>query len=851
MILKKFNNSWPWVLIFLITAAFGLYVRFYPLRANIWSDNNEKATALVIAKIRLTLAEQIAAQSADLTEADRNSLLEERFAKTLHDDSSRVKKAIREVAKSIQAQTSDGKGHIYLQEADGYYYYDLTQNIIRTGRLGGPVKGSKFLNEQMAAPFGFWQPINLHPYFGFLVYKILHFFQPNISVMSALCWTGPLLSLFALGAFIWCCRTLNFNPLATLIGSFYFYLAPIFVKRSTFAWNDDDSYNLIFPILIFAMVFKGLSKISKPKDGFVYGALTSILLAIYSLFWHGWGYTFAILCVSGILIFLIHLMSEKKFKPSTRKIKPGTETLLTKNLIVFFGSLWLGTPLLMSIFFGPKDFITLLQEGFSGLQKLTVNQVSLWPNLFVAVGELKASSPNEIISMTGNLFWWLVAIGGIFWVSWQCLRTRDRLKTYQLIILVVALLADLKITLSAERFILLCLIPAAILGTLGINAFIISFRKFIHPQSLNPGKPKPVEIIVGLIATLLICYFPVRSINAQIPELLNPIFNATWEQALLDINNKTPKDSIVTSWWPPGHFIKAVGDRRVTFDGATITQNKEAYWVANIFLTSNEREAAGIMRMLNTSGVESLEFLESQGMKTSDAVSLLHFILAKSQNESEEFLKRIMPASSAQKLLSLTHTSPPPSYLLVYTELMDKNIGLQFVAKWNFYQMEELNKNPAELKKLPPANSPAFFQYLWNTMGGPFKYSEALISVGQSEGKINFTEGLSVDPNTMDVTIQSSKFGSGIPKSIIYLDGESIKEKEFRNHNLNYSVVFFKENTKYYCRLMDQELARSLLAKMYFFKGKGLEYFTPISIQSSMTGRDEIFVFELHREKLL
>ena len=31
---------------FLITAAFGLYVRFYPLRTNLWSDNTEKPTAM-------------------------------------------------------------------------------------------------------------------------------------------------------------------------------------------------------------------------------------------------------------------------------------------------------------------------------------------------------------------------------------------------------------------------------------------------------------------------------------------------------------------------------------------------------------------------------------------------------------------------------------------------------------------------------------------------------------------------------------------------------------------------------------------------------------------------------------
>lgn len=846
---KPLFNILLWSAIFLATAAFGLYVRFYPLRVNVWSDNTETATALVISKIRIMIAQQITAQYSQLPEAERNILIEEKFAGTLRHDSAMVKKAIRDAAASLNKE-SPQTGRLYLQEADGYYYYDLTQNIVKTGRLGGEVKGSKYFNEQMAAPFGFWQPINLHPYVGFVIYKVINFFNSDVPVATALCFTGPFLSLIALGAFLWCCRSLSLGPLASTIGAFYFYLAPIFVKRSTFAWNDDDSYNLIFPLLIFTVVFKALSKIKNLKDGVIFGLIASVLLASYSLFWHGWGFTFAIVLLGGLLGLGANFFFERTWASHAAGKKKQAALHSTKELGVFFLSVLLGSLALVSVLFGPGDFIKLLEEGFSGLQKLTVNQISLWPNLFVAVGELKASSPQEIIGMTGNLLWWLCVGVAIFWGFPRALGQRDRTKTVQLIILTTALLATLKITLSAERFILLCLIPVAILGTVGMDLWVQWFRRRVHTTTLTPGRPQPVEIMMGAVLLLATVFFPVRSINGQIPELLNPIFNATWEQALLDIKNKTPQDSIITSWWPPGHFIKAVSDRRVTFDGATITKNKEAYWVANIFLASDEREAAGIMRMLNTTGVQSLDFLESVGMKTSDAVSLVHFLLPKGKDEAFDFLKRIMPQENAQKLISLTHRPAPPSYLLVYTELMEKNIGLQFVAKWNFHQMEELNKDPKTLKQLPPANSPEFFEFLWKTMGGPYKYSEALMSVGQSEGRIDFTEGVSVHPGTMNVSIQSTKFGSGIPLSIVYLDGEKIIEKEFPNHTLNYSVVFFKENTKFYCRLMDQELARSLLAKMYFFKGKGLEFFTPLSIQSSMTGRDEIFVFGLKREKL-
>ncbi|GEM_PF-538901 len=845
---KSFFNILTWCLIFIIVLVLGLYVRFYPLRGHVWSDSAEQATALVIIKLRSMIAQQITSQAPNLSEAQRNQLIEEKFAQTLHQDSFMVRKTIHNVAQNLREESPETRERIYLQEADGYYYYDLTQNILKTGRLARQFKGSKYLNEKMAAPFGFWQPVNLHPYVGVAVYKTIAAFKPDVALMTALSFVGPLLSAVALLAFLGVCAILRCSPLASFIGAVYFYLAPIFVKRSTFAWYDDDSYNLIFPLLILGIVFKAIESVKNRRDAILYGITVSLLFAIYAFFWHGWGYTFAIIMASGFLILLTHHLLDLKFVPyRTQNKKPR----ITGEFIFFFAAILMGTLVLVSSLFGVDDFFALFKEGFAGLEKLTVNQLSLWPNLFIAVGELKHSSLKEIVEMAGgNAFWMICATTGVLLGSWLAFQRHDRTRIFQLIILTLFLLANLKITLDAERFMVLCLIPVSILGTLGLNSLVDSFRRIIHSSSLTPGKPKTIEIVLGILLIAGTIFFPIRSINAQIADQLSVIFNPTWEAALLDIKNKTPQDAIVTSWWPPGHFIKAIADRRVTFDGATITKNVESYWVANVFLTSDEHEAAGILRMLNTSGTKSIEYLESLGMKTSDAVSLLHYILPVSQDDAEEFLKRIMPADRARKLTELTHTQPPPSYLLLYSELMEKNIGLQFVAKWNFRQMEELNKNPEALKKLPPANSPDFFEFLWTTMGGPYKYSEAFISVAQNGKHIEFDGGIRVDLDTMQTSIHSQKYGTGTPSSIIYSNGKNIVEKPFANPTLNYSIVLFQENTLYYCRLMDRELANSLLVKMYFFRGQGLKLFKPISIQSSMTGREEVFVFELNRDLL-
>jgi hypothetical protein len=546
-----------------------------------------------------------------------------------------------------------------------------------------------------------------------------------------------------------------------------------------------------------------------------------------------------------------HFFLDRQFKPHVaEKTKGAAITMVNGNLALFFITILIGTVVLVSMMFGIGGFLGIFQEGFGELKKFTTNQLSLWPNLFVAVGELKRSSIKGIMDMTGNAFSFCGAFLSIPFIGYIAYNRRDRARLYQLIVLSALLLVDLKITLGAERFILLCLIPLAVLFTMGLSYLIETLRNMVHPIAAVPKRPSGLELLVGTVIAVAAVVFPIRSIYAQIPDLLSPIFNATWEAALIDIKQKTPADSIITSWWPPGHFIKAVADRRVNFDGATLGKSKEAYWIANILLTSDERKAAGILRMLDTSAANAVDYLESLGLKTSEAVSLLHFILPQTRDQAKTALQKLLPPEAAEKVLAMTHTPPPPSYVLIYSELMEKNIGLQFVGKWNFKQIEDLNKNPEALKKIPPASSPDFFEFLWTTIGGAYKYSEALIAIAQDGTKLAFDQGLTVDLDSMSATINSPKFGQGVPLSIVYFNGTKTVEKTFPGHNLNYSVVLFKENTRYYARLMDQELANSLLVKFFIFKGRGMEFFKPLTLQSDMTGRDEVDVFELRRDRL-
>jgi hypothetical protein len=50
--------------------------------------------------------------------------------------------------------------------------------------------------------------------------------------------------------------------------------------------------------------------------------------------------------------------------------------------------------------------------------------------------------------------------------------------------------------------------------------------------------------------------------------------------------------------------------------------------------------------------------------------------------------------------------------------------------------------------------------------------------------------------------------------------------------------------------VLDRQLARSLLFRLYFFEGKGLKYFEPFIKERDLTGRTKIFVYRIAWEKL-
>jgi len=822
--MNKKSKFWPWLLAWLILVILSCYVRLYPLRSHMWDDAHEQATLLVVYNIKQTFLKQIVSQAPGMPPALADHLADEKLNETMHNENQKVMDMIDRVTVSLANQPGAGPQKIYLLESDPYDFYNLTENIVNKGRIADVIKGSKYFNPLMCAPFGAWQPFTLHPYWGFVIYKFLGLFNPNIPLMTAVAYTPLFTYALIIIAFLWVCRVLNYSLPASFTGALFLIMAPINLKRGALGWFRTDPYNILFPLLLLGCLFLALRPSSK-KEGYIWAVVFGLTLAVYALFWQGWGLLFfmGIACALGASLYNFFI---KKDKAHARQ-----------NLL--FIAIFVGTTLLIvSMCFSFQDFFILFKEGFGELRKFTHRGLDLWPNLFMAVGELKKTSLGSISTLGsnttpegspsnwGDLIFMMLAFGGWFCSLRIALQNFRQARAIDTLILSIFLFVTMALSLNGERFILFATIPLSVLAATAVNRFI---------SLKSVGLP-----LAGILIALTLF-----NANRDIRTILTPIFNSTWDEALTKIKTDSPDDSIVNTWWAPGHFIKAIAHRSVPFDGASLDQGAVGYWMANMFLSQDENQARGILRMLNASGNKPAEYLVKCGLKLSDATTLLLAIASENKTQAAQTLKGIITDDQIQTLLSMTHDKIPHSYVLVYTELVDANLMIAFTGHWNIKKIEDINSSPEMLKNVPKRNSQEFVDFLWETMGGPPKYSDALPLLGKNNNLLLFRDNLAVDLNTMDAKIESPQYGVGQPLSVFYLKDGQVVEHVNPDGNLNYAVELYQEDGQYVARLMDRALANSMIMKLYYFDGQGLQYFKPLILSKDLTGRTRVKVFEV------
>jgi len=806
------------IAIFAVTVSFGLYFRMYPAVQNIRRQSIKISRLSVLSNLRQALSEQISQDYPDADETRKRAASDDLMRSFLKTERGNFNNSVKTLAEELASSKK-----FYLLGADPYYYYRLTKNLVRTGRLSNRISGGKFFDPLMTAPHGRWRNFEIHPYTGLFLHNALRLFNRNIPLFLSVSIIPLILYPLCLFFFVLCCLELRISPALLLVSGFFFSLAPIFIQRNCIGWYDTDPYNIIFPLASLFMLSKIFS--NPEKRGWV--CVLSLVCGIFSVFWQGWALLPIIVTVSLLAGCVFFLLSKKPVLP----------------LLADCGIFLLGTAVTSGFLLSPEGLASSLSETLNITRMFSLLDLSIWPDVFLTIGELKRTSPVKIMYLTGGPVFSFFAVYGF--IMFFCSKRSVIPFGYRISVCIFTAIFAI-MSGKGERFAVFLIGPASLCFAFGLHS---AFSLIQKPLLLFLRGNLRAERTIWLFFLLVLLASPLTFAHI-VSSRLNPIFNETWDSALNDINSLTPKNSIVNSWWPPGHFIRAVAERGVTFDGAT-PEVPQSFWVASFFMSDDESEAVGILRMLNTSGNKAMEFLISEGITADRAVEIIKNIVKKNRSGAISTLQRFLPEDKAVLMAALTHGDPPPSFCFVYDDLMKNTLGLYYVDRWDF--SKAIAAKERTLAPSPPAEafirgSKENIALMWRISGGMPYIGEESFRTNEKDGIIFFSNGVSL--NTSDMTAKFTSLEgqiSGTPESIILPVAGGLTEKPMKNPDLRLSVLFIRrEENRTSCIVAPSRVLKSVIFRLYYLNGLGLKNFEPFILEENPALNTKILIYRIN-----
>ncbi|MDD5518071.1 MAG: STT3 domain-containing protein [Candidatus Omnitrophica bacterium] len=841
----------------LIAVSLGLNIYFRLNTLFLWSLD-KKAKKEVHVAIVDKLYKEINLVYSGLGEADKVELLESAFKLYLKENKAEVKKAIFEKSQGLKAYYRDKDGWTYMQEVDPYRWYRRVDNFLKNGNFGTVRINNQDYDTLMLAPFGAKiEPLKLHFYIGAYFYRFVHFINNKLSLMSALSFLPVLLSVFLVIAVFSIALMLGVSHAGSFVASLAVGLSPVILMRSSFGWFDTDIYNIFLPLFIaylaaYSFKVKGLKHI-------LFLFLAGLTTGVYSAIWSIWWFIFYIIAAG----LFLHELCMVSYDPRSSKKAKIKDAFLSLALFILSTYLWVG------VISGPEAIAGSFSGPFSILstrQNLAI--ANFWPNMAFSIQELNSSG---VAYIRGGLGGGLILCGGLLGILVLIIKKRVLVnfseKSFLLFVLTVWLLVMLILTSLSKRFIIFLAVPIGIF----FGAFLDTLRDFMYRQ-----KDKIIflrKINEKAYITLLSGIFlagAILPIRAASREVFLPILNNTWQHMLIKIKNVTPPDAVISAYWDPGDFIMSVSGR-ATLHCPQYNFTPVAYWTARLFMSDNEKEALGILRMLNAGNTQGFEeLLKLTGGEKLAAFELINKMLLCDKYGGRSLLSRYTDDKKLiDKILGLIYEPKHPAYLLVDGGLLNMVEVFCTLANWDFKKLDLWqNMETADKVKFTTyagkkfgyskAQAESLYQTMWLTSRKrPLDwisseryrlYSSGLAqrSGAKDEKIIRFNNGLLVDKDNSSFFYRQDMPQKWIiPGEIVLVTKDRIKEKALKGDS-EYSLLFLESKDTYEAILMDKRLARSMLIKLYFMKGKGLKYFQLIEQEENKETGLRIYLYKIN-----
>ncbi len=848
-----------------------------------------------------SIREQVNKQYPNLPDTNKDVLVETQFQEYLKQNSATINEQVRATSNNFKQQFKDDDGRTYLLAIDPYFYYRQTKNLLETGTVGDEIRDGVPWNTYMFAPIGKEIKAYFHHYFILYTYKVMHFFNRDISLMGAMFYVPIIISMLSVIPAFFIAKKVGGN-VGGFFAAFIVAVHSAFINRTAGGFADTDAYNVFFPLLI-AWVFLEAFEAKDLKKKLILGTLTGLFIGVFSSAWDaGWWYIFDFILVVVIAYIgyylILHRSGIKNLKKYLTKEQIKKPFLL---LVTFFASSALFVTLIrgkviyfLSAFLNPIEFATIKRAAHE----------NLWPNVYTTVAELNPANVSQIIGTIGGSIFFIISLIGIILtltsekrrnlgivlasVGWfvflvMMYKTITNLYVFLgLLIIPVAIsilyslykkyedidmkyaffltlwfLGTIYASTKGVRFILLLVPGFSVAFGIGIGKIYDMVSEW-GTKALNINKILVRSIIIVLLLLLLIA--PTKdAANSAKNEI--PSMNDGWYESLKGIDNNASKDAIINSWWDFGHWFKAIGNRAVTFDGAS-QNNPQAHWIGNVLLTDDEDVAIGILRMLDCGANNAFDVLNNEIKDTVKTIDILYEILPKSKSQAKIILKRYVSDKKANEILDLTHCSPPEDFFITSQDMVSKSGVWSHFGGWDFrrakmwnnsktlnqgrfvefmenefnYKEDEAVEIYYELKSITDETEANNWISPWPGYAG---FSSCIKEEDDVDNEtiIKCDNGISINLNKKEVSISTNQ-GTMNPYSLGYMENDKFILKKFENNTLvDLSVdLIIDSDGNYNILLLSPQLAESMFTRLFYYDGAGLKHFDMFSDIKDVTG---------------
>jgi dolichyl-phosphooligosaccharide-protein glycotransferase len=892
---KIFSNSKLIILLLiLIPMLFSGLIRVQPMNLPVvdaWAEQS------VYSNIKSNIFNDISREFPMMSDQDKLQKTEADLKTFIANNQKLIQPKVKEQSYAIKQRLKNEAGYTYLLAIDPYHYYRRIFNVIDHGFEGDAIIDGQEMDLYQLAPNG--MPIeskNLHSYFQAYWIKFMRIFGINDDMGAVSLFPVFLSVLAVIPAFFIGKRFAG--KMGGFVSAFIVAVASPFVSRTAAGFADTDPYNVLFPLLAAWFVIESVSQ-KKLIHKIIYASLAGFTIGIFSILWLWW-FIFDLILAALIGYIIFELIKIFVFKTTkfTKKLK---------EVIIADGVFILTSGIFVSLFYGFQKFLTEpFMQPYRTYFLKSVATFKIWPNVYTTVAEQNSLSINSLMTMMGGSIYFFLAMFGIFLTAFSLkkLSKRDGISVgiggvwfllltllkpanafvFLFLFVLPFIIRYVSLWYTKEEFNLsfsllifawftsmfyasvqgvrytLLLVPPFAIG-IGIFAgFVYSnFSKFLH-KSLDI-KVKYLKAMAVILIGLILIQPMLGGINTGKHEV--PQMNDAWFNTLTRIDQEAAPNAIINSWWDFGHWFKAIGNRRVTFDGAS--QNTPmAHWIGKSLLSNNEAETVAILRMLDCGSNNAFDEIDEEINNTAKSVKIINKIILLEREEALlELLNLGFTEDKANRVLSETHCDAPENYYITSEDMVGKGGVWAHFGSWDFDRamifrdVKKLSSGEAiklmmEDYNLSESTADRYYYEIqqteadnwiapWPTYGsGKVRCTEQANQTLICPNQINTPAGKQVVPFTVDLTTMDAYIdtteGRIYPSTFLFPTKEGYGER-VSNESNDLSLVFLPEANGFYSMITTPILAKSTFTKLFFFRGHGMNCFEPFTDETQFTGQ--------------